>query len=331
MNFKKKSKVVKSVTVLLALSLYFSTIIRESYANGKTTISNTNKYNIELCNINSNYFVKGKDIWLVGDKEMDKLPDELLNELQKDPYVKEQLGLENTEVQKNSPLDKEFSYENTSSINHIKLIDGTNISDVLITGENVGIVIEKSLTDKFELDYVGVEDINNFTFSDTINSDGTLQITISANSLVNYINVDSTNKVNVVNIKIPEKVYNNFSINVENGAIYLPNIMGKINVDSNKSSIKVRANQFESNLNLNLQKSLLEFDVTRISNDINIEGTGNSVSIVFNEKPKNLKLDATKCKGSLDLPNNWSKNYEIGTNNPIINLNIKGGTKIIVK
>lgn len=298
---------------------------------------------IFIVSVDVSSFAKGKDIWVIDGKEMDELPDELLTELQNDPYVRETLGLENTQGQKNSSLDiddySNYTDENITNENipntviPIKTIDATDISNVIVTGNNVGIVIEKSLTNKFELDYVGVNDTNNFTFNDTINLDNTLEITVSANSLVDYIYASSSNKVNVVNIKIPEKIYNSFSINIEKGSVYLPNIGGKVFVDSNKSSIKVEANQFESDLNLNLQKSSLKFNVTEIVNDINISGidTGNSVNMTFNELPKNLKLDTTKCEGRVILPNGWTSNYEIGLNKPIINLNIKGSTKIIVK
>lgn len=283
-----------------------------------------------------NSFAEGRDIWLIDGKEMEQLPNELLNKLQSDPYVREALDLENMQIQRVNALDTNNNVSsklNPNTVSHIKTIDGTNIFNILITGKSIGIVIEKSLTDKFEIDYVGVEDINNFDFKDTIEANNTLKIEVSANSKVDYIDTTPNNKVNVINIKIPEKTYNNFYINVDTGAVYLPNIIGKVDIDSNKSSIKVVTNQLESNLNLNIQKSSLKFNVVKFSNDINIEGadTGNSVKIVFSQQPKNLKLDATKCQGSIDLPNGWSKSYEVGTGKPLINLNVKGSIKISVK
>lgn len=280
-----------------------------------------------------NSFAEGRDIWLIDGKEMEQLPNELLNKLQSDPYVREALDLENMQIQRVNALDTNNNVSsklNPNTVSHIKTIDGTNIFNILITGKSIGIVIEKSLTDKFEIDYVGVEDINNFDFKDTIEANNTLKIEVSANSKVDYIDTTPNNKVNVINIKIPEKTYNNFYINVDTGAVYLPNIIGKVDIDSNKSSIKVVTNQLESNLNLNIQKSSLKFNVAKFSNDINIEGadTGNSVKIVFSQQPKNLKLDATKCQGSIDLPNGWSKSYEVGTGKPLINLNVKGSIKI---
>lgn len=281
---------------------------------------------------------KGKDIWVIDGKEMDKLPDELLNELQNDPYVREALGLEDIEVQRSNSLaiddytDRNIKYI-PNTVSHIKLIDGTNISNVSITSKNIGIVIEKSLTNKFELDYVGVEDTSNFTFKDTIDTNTTLKIEVSANSSVNYIDTNPNNKVNVINIKIPDKIYDNFHINIDTGALYLPNIIGRVDIASNKSSIKVVTNQLESNLNLKIQKSSLKFNVTEISSDINIEGIdkGNSVNMIFNQQPKNLKLDVTKCQGSINLPDGWNKSHEVGTSKPIINLNIKGSIKISVE
>lgn len=53
--------------------------------------------------------------------------------------------------------------------------------------------------------------------------------------------------------------------------------------------------------------------------------------MVFSQQPKNLKLDTTKCQGPIDLPNGWSKSYEVGTSRPLINLNVKGSIKISVK
>lgn len=275
-------------------------------------------------------FAQGKDIWVVGDREMDELPNEILNELQNDPYVNELLDLNNTE---GNYTDKNSVDENIpNTVKHIKSIDGVNIANVLIYAKNIGVVVEKSLTDKFELDYIGVKDTNNFNFNDIIESDGTLKITVSANSQISNIDTTPNNKINVINIKIPEKIYNSFSIDIDTGSMYLPNIMGKVNIDSNKSSIKVIGNQLESNLNLNLQKSLLKFNVDKINNDINITGDMSSINIKFNQIPKNLKLDASKCENSIVLPDGWNKIYEIGTSKPKIDLNIKkGSTKIIVE
>lgn len=279
---------------------------------------------------------KGKDIWVVDGKEMDELPEDLERELSKDPIVREQLGLGerqlgipfDTEDKNDNDADKENS--NANIVTHITSIDGTDINDVLISCDNLGIVIEKSLTNNFELDYVGANDTGNFSFDNTINPDGTLMITVSANALVNYINTSPDNKVNVVNVKIPEKMYKSFTLNMKRGGLYLPNIKGNVHVYSEESLIKVIAEQLNSNLNMNLKKSSLKFNVSGVENNVYVTGaeTGNSVNMVFNKRPENLHLDATKCKGAVVLPYGWSANYKVGTERPIIDLNIKGSTTI---
>lgn len=321
MSFKKKSLIVKVFSLVLTLGLCFSTTVLGAYAANST---------------------KGQDIWVVDGEEMDQLPEDLENELSKDPVVREQLGLDNTEEQTSSSLqskdehsiaNRENSNEKKSLVNHIISFDGTEINSVVISGKNLGIVVEKSSTNNFELDYVGVTDINKFSIEYLTDSDGILTITALADSSVNYISTDPDNKVNVVNIKIPEKIYDSVTLNIQRGGLFLPTIRGNVSVDSVKSLIKVVANQFESDLKLNLKKSSLKFNVTGISNNINVIGTdtGNSVNITFNAFPENLKLDATKCKGSVVLPDGWSTDYKIGTNKPIVNLNINGNTTITVK
>lgn len=369
MSFKKKSLIVKVFSVVLTLGLCFSTTVLGAYAANSTKGQDIwvvdgeemdqlpkdledelrkdpvvrEQLGLDDMENQSNTSSEEKnDIWVVDGEEMDQLPEDLENELSKDPIVREQLGLDNTEEQTSSSLqskdehsiaNRENSNEKKSLVNHITSFDGTEINSVVISGKNLGIVVEKSSTNNFELDYVGVADINKFSIEYLTDSDGILTITALADSSVNYISTDPDNKVNVVNIKIPEKIYDSVTLNIQRGGLFLPTIRGNVSVDSEKSLIKVVANQFESDLKLNLKKSSLKFNVTGISNNINVIGTdtGNSVNITFNAFPENLKLDATKCKGSVVLPDGWSTDYKIGTNKPIVNLNINGNTTITVK
>lgn len=313
--------IVTAFTIVLALGLSFSLIV---FGACKTDLT------------------KGRDIWVVDGQEMEQLPKDLENELRKDPAVRDQLDLDDTEELTSSFLElkdehtitnEENNNESISNwVNHIISFDGTGIDNIVISGENLGIVIDKSLINNFELDYVGINDINKFSIEYLINSDGTLIITAIADSSVNYVNTDPGHKVNVVNIKIPEKTYDSVTLSIEKGGIFLPNIQGNVNIDSDKSLIKVSASQFEAGLKLNLKKSSLKFNVTGISNDIHITGTdsGNSVNMIFDVSPKNLSLDATKCKGSVILPDGWSTDYKVGTDKPVVNLDIKGSTMITV-
>lgn len=156
---------------------------------------------------------------------------------------------------------------------------------------------------------------------------------------------------------MPQKQYDNFYVDIDNGAIRLPdmntnmiinslsgcvdvvdkNIISPITLTSANGYLSVKAEIFSSPLTIKNNSGYTNIVADEIKDNITIEGkdkanTTGFINFVLNKYPQNMSLELNTKSGVANLPKNWNKNMTIGNGKPSVKIfNNSGYTNFIVK
>lgn len=202
-------------------------------------------------------------------------------------------------------------------VKHLTSIEGNEVSEVSIETDNLGVVVEKTNTDKFEFDYVSVTNEKNCTFSvnkETSSNNGKNgKLVVSAKKTIekkdgpledmnsdNMINANKDKRVNVIKIGIPDKVYSNFNVYVGSGSVEIYNIKGGATVDVNNGIAKIIDKSVTYPFNINTSSGISGVTAETISSEIKFRGNSGIVDVTATSISGNISLFGKDGKDNFD-------------------------------
>ncbi|MGX8125508.1 cell wall-binding repeat-containing protein [Clostridioides difficile] len=202
-------------------------------------------------------------------------------------------------------------------VKHLTSIEGNEVSEVSIEIDNLGVVVEKTNTDKFEFDYVSVTNEKNCTFS--VNKESSSnnvkygKLFVSAKKKIekqdrpsqdmngdNMINANKDKMVNVIKIGIPDKEYSNFNVEVERGTVELYNIKGGATVNVNDGIAKIVDNSVTYPFNINTNDGISAVTAETISSEIKFRSNDGIVDITATNISGDISLYGKDGKDNFD-------------------------------
>ena len=246
-------------------------------------------------------------------------------------------------------------------LKHLTSVEGNEVSEILIESDNLGVVVEKTNTNKFEFDYVSVTNEKNCTIKNG-------KLVVSAKKKIdkkdsdlqdmngdNMINANKDRMVNVIKIGVPDKMYSNFKVDVESGSVELYNIKGGATVDVNDGIANIVDNNVTNPFNINTNSGISGVTAETISSEIKFRANNGIVNVTATNINGNISLFGSDNKDTFDgifklnlkkepsnlhlklignginkLPEGWSKDYILGNGQPIIEVKNNGINNISI-
>lgn len=219
-------------------------------------------------------------------------------------------------------------------VKHLTSIEGNEVSEVSIETDNLGVVVEKTNTNKFEFDYVSVTNEKNCTFSVNKESssnnvkDG--KLVISAKKKIekqdgpsqdmngdNMINSNKDKMVNVIRIGIPDKVYSNFNVDVESGTVRLYNVKGGATIDVNNGVAKIVDSSVTYPFNINTNNDISGVTAETISSEIKFRSNDGIVDVTATNISGDISLSGKDGK------DNFNGIFKLNLKKELSNLHLK--------
>ncbi|MDY6493874.1 cell wall-binding protein Cwp23 [Clostridioides difficile] len=202
-------------------------------------------------------------------------------------------------------------------LKHLTSVEGNEVSEILIESDNLGVVVEKTNTNKFEFDYVSVTNEKNCTFSvykeNSSNNIKNGKLVVSAKKKIdkkdsdfqdmngdNMINANKDRMVNVIKIGVPDKMYSNFKVDVESGSVELYNIKGGATVDVNDGIANIVDNNVTNPFNINTNSGISGVTAETISSEIKFRANNGIVNVTATNINGNISLFGSDNKGTFD-------------------------------
>lgn len=202
-------------------------------------------------------------------------------------------------------------------LKHLTSVEGNEISEILIESDNLGVVVEKTNTNKFEFDYVSVTNEKNCTFSvykeSSSNNVKNGKLVVSAKKKIdkkdsdlqdmngdNMINANKDRMVNVIKIGVPDKMYSNFKVDVESGSVELYNIKGGATVDVNDGIANIVDNNVTNHFNINTNSGISSVTAETISSEIKFRANNGIVNVTATNIRGNISLFGSDNKDTFD-------------------------------
>ncbi|MFL8466173.1 cell wall-binding protein Cwp23, partial [Clostridioides difficile] len=202
-------------------------------------------------------------------------------------------------------------------LKHLTSVEGNEVSEILIESDNLGVVVEKTNTNKFEFDYVSVTNEKNCTFSvykeNSSNNIKNGKLVVSAKKKIdkkdsdlqdmngdNMINANKDRMVNVIKIGVPDKMYSNFKVDVESGSVELYNIKGGATVDVNDGIANIVDNNVTNPFNINTNSGISGVTAETISSEIKFRANNGIVNVTATNINGNISLFGSDNKDTFD-------------------------------
>ncbi len=202
-------------------------------------------------------------------------------------------------------------------LKHLTSVEGNEVSEILIESDNLGVVVEKTNTNKFEFDYVSVTNEKNCTFSvykeNSSNNVKNGKLVVSAKKKIdkkdsdlqdmngdNMINANKDRMVNVIKIGVPDKMYSNFKVDVESGSVELYNIKGGATVDVNDGIANIVDNNVTNPFNINTNSGISGVTAETISSEIKFRANNGIVNVTATNINGNISLFGSDNKDTFD-------------------------------
>ncbi|MCC0633398.1 cell wall-binding repeat-containing protein [Clostridioides sp. ZZV15-6388] len=193
-------------------------------------------------------------------------------------------------------------------IKHLTTIDGNEVSEMSIEMDNLGVIIEKTDTNKFEFDYVSVSNEKNCTFSvnkeESSNNVKNGKVVVSAKKKIekntdntvedmngdNIINASKDKMVNILKIGIPDRVYSNFKIDTGNGSVRVYNIKGGATINVDNGTVNVEDSDITYPFNININNGVSSVSAESILSEIKFRANNGIVGVTATNINGNISV-----------------------------------------
>lgn len=117
-------------------------------------------------------------------------------------------------------LAKEYT---PNGVNHLRTISPKGVSTIVVDAKYIGVAVEPSVTENFELELVGVKNPKAVKANVTVKN-GELTLTASSTPSVGYICADAATRVNTVVLRVPAQKYTSIKYNADNAVVLAPDL-----------------------------------------------------------------------------------------------------------
>ncbi len=191
-------------------------------------------------------------------------------------------------------------------------IDCDNIKSIETDVQGCNVTFERSTSNVFEFDYYGTASCLNYDLKTSVNED-ILSIDLD------YIGEGMApfKYVGGIVVKVPDKEFVSLDITGrECSGITLNNIGIDTNLKTESCSVEIKDEQPENKFFIDSKHDVYILKLAPLTKKFDMKAECCVIKFEFSKAPDNLNFKLNDSYGSINIPENWSYDYSIGSGKP---------------